>query len=64
MISLVFAFVLASSQLSALTGGESALSKDASARELVESCRAMIPADVEISGRIVLRSRKGIVRAA
>ena len=63
MISLLFAFVLASSQLSALTGDESALSKDASARELVESCRAMIPADVEISGRIVLRSRKGIVRA-
>jgi hypothetical protein len=63
MISLIFAFLLASSQLSALTGGESALPKDASARELVESCRAMIPADVEITGRIILRSRKGIVRA-
>ena len=28
---------------------------------LVESCRTMVPANVELSGRIVLRSRKGFV---
>lgn len=31
-----------------------------SAYELVASCRTMIPADVELNGRIVLRSRRGI----
>lgn len=43
--------------------GESAkpvLSRDASAKELVENCRTMIPRDVELSGRIILRSRRGI----
>ena len=39
------------------------LSTNATPRELVESCRAMIPADVELSGRIVLRNRKGIPQA-
>jgi hypothetical protein len=33
------------------------------ARALVEGCRAMMPADVEASGRIVLRNRKGIVQS-
>ncbi len=32
----------------------------ASARELIEGCRTMIPANVELSGRIVMRNRKGI----
>jgi hypothetical protein len=63
MISPVFAFLLASSQLTLPTRGEAVLSETASAKELVESCRSMIPADVEITGRIILRSRKGIVRA-
>ncbi len=31
-------------------------------RSLVESCRAMVPADVEIEGRIILRNRRGIVQ--
>jgi len=31
--------------------------------QLVESCRAMIPADVELSGRIILRNRRGIPQA-
>ena len=39
------------------------LSTNATPSELVASCRAMIPADVELSGRIVLRSRRGIVKA-
>ena len=39
------------------------LSTNATPRELVASCRSMVPSDVELRGRIVLRSRKGIVRA-
>lgn len=37
-----------------------ALPRDASAKDLVENCRTMIPRDVELSGRIILRSRRGI----
>ena len=36
---------------------------NATAAEVVASCRSMVPADVELSGRIVLRSRRGIVQA-
>lgn len=36
------------------------LSADATARELVESCRDMIPRNVEISGELNLRNRRGI----
>lgn len=39
------------------------LSTNATPRELVMSCRLMIPADVELRGRIVLRNRKGIPQA-
>ena len=39
------------------------LSTNATPRELVMSCRTMIPADVELSGRIILRNRKGIPQA-
>ena len=39
------------------------ISTNATARELVMSCREMIPAKVELSGRIILRNRKGIVQA-
>ena len=39
------------------------LSTNATARELVENCRTMVPANVELSGRIVLRNRKGIPQA-
>ena len=39
------------------------IATNATPRELVASCRAMIPADVELSGRIVLRNRKGISQA-
>ena len=31
--------------------------------ELVASCRSMVPSDAELEGRIILRSRKGIVQA-
>ena len=40
------------------------ISTNATARELVTNCRTMIPANVELSGRIILRNRKGIPRAA
>ena len=39
------------------------LSTNATPRELVMSCRSMIPSDVELDGRIILRNRKGIVRS-
>ena len=34
-----------------------------SATALIENCRAMLPASVELKGRIVLRNRKGIPQA-
>ena len=39
------------------------LSTNATPHELVANCRAMIPANVELSGRIILRNRKGIPQA-
>lgn len=39
------------------------LPEGASAEALVKSCRTMIPANVELSGRIILRNRKGISQA-
>ena len=39
------------------------ISTNATPRELVASCRSMIPAKAEISGRIILRNRKGIPQA-
>ena len=39
------------------------ISTNATARELVMNCRTMIPANVELSGRIILRNRKGIPQA-
>ena len=37
------------------------ISTNATPRELVAECRAMIPANVVLEGRIVMRNRKGIV---
>ena len=39
------------------------ISTNATARELVMNCRTMIPSNVELSGRIILRNRKGIPQA-
>lgn len=39
------------------------LATNATPRELVMSCRTMVPANVELSGRIILRNRKGIAQA-
>lgn len=38
------------------------LATNATPRELVESCRTMIPTDVQLEGRIILRNRRGIVQ--
>jgi len=39
------------------------ISTNATAHELVMNCRSLIPTDVELRGRIVLRNRKGISQA-
>ena len=39
------------------------IATNATPSEIVASCRAMIPANVELSGRIILRNRKGISQA-
>ena len=39
------------------------LSTNATPRELVMNCRSMVPANVELRGRIILRNRKGIPQA-
>jgi hypothetical protein len=36
---------------------------NASAHDLVMNCRTMIPANVELEGRIILRNRKGFVQS-
>ena len=39
------------------------IATNAPAAELVQSCRTMIPADVRLDGRIILRDRKGFSQA-
>ena len=39
------------------------ISTNATAGELVMSCRQMLPAEVELEGRIILRNRKGVPQA-
>lgn len=39
------------------------ISTNAPASDVIASCRTMIPADVELRGRIILRSRRGISQA-
>jgi hypothetical protein len=55
--------LLASALVATNILAEAAIPADATASELVASCRTMIPADVEFSGRIVLRNRRGTVKA-
>ena len=59
------ALMLADAAIAADSAAASApaLAADATAAEMVASCRTMIPADVAIEGRIVLRNRKGIPQA-
>ena len=39
------------------------IATNATPRELVAGCRAMVPPDVELTGRLVLRNRRGVVKA-
>ena len=39
------------------------IATNATPAALVAECRAMVPADVELSGRLVLRNRRGVVKA-
>ena len=39
------------------------ISTNAPAAEVIANCRTMVPSDVELKGRIVLRSRRGIAQA-
>ena len=39
------------------------ISTNAPAAEVVATCRSMVPSDVELTGRIVLRNRRGIAQA-
>ena len=59
MIALVASALLAVANVTE----EAVLTTNATPAELVASCRAMVPADVEISGKIVLRNRRGIPQA-
>ena len=45
------------------TDGDVRCPRGRTPRELVMNCRTMIPANVELSGRIILRNRKGISQA-
>jgi hypothetical protein len=55
-----FASLLVAVSALGTQGEAAALTREASAKELVENCRTMIPDNVELSGRIILRSRRGI----
>lgn len=59
MISLLASVLVATNTVASAA----VLPAEATAEELVRSCRTMIPATAEVEGRIVLRSRKGIVQA-
>ena len=48
----------------ALFGAQTTLVSDsASAKEVVQCCRSMIPSDVTLKGRVILRNRRGISQA-
>ena len=38
------------------------IATNAAPRELVQSARTMIPADVELTGRLIMRNRRGVVQ--
>ena len=61
-MNVLFALILAVSAVCAETVSP-VLARSATAEELVENCRTMIPSSVELAGRIILRSRRGIPMA-
>ena len=42
---------------------ECVLAEDATAAEMVATCRTMLPRDAELAGRIILRNRRGTVQS-
>ncbi len=60
-MSALFASLLLASALTAGPSGP-VVPADAAAADLVESCRTMLPRDLEAKGRLVLRNRRGIVQ--
>lgn len=54
--------VLASLVLAVMQVQKPFLEKDATADQLVEACRTRIPAQAELSGRLLLVNRKGMVK--
>lgn len=59
----LLAFVCANCVCPLRAETESQSAAEPTALSLVETCRLMVPADVEIEGRIILRTRRGIVQA-
>lgn len=55
--------LLASLLLAVLQVPQPFLAKDATAEQLVSACRTRLPATAELSGRLLLVNRKGIVKA-
>lgn len=54
--------LLASFLLAILQVPQPFLAKDATAEQLIEACRTRLPATAELSGRLILVNRKGIVK--
>ena len=63
MMVLFASLLLASSTAAADLSAGSVIPSDATATQLVESCRTMIPRDIELKGRLILRNRRGITQA-
>ena len=57
------ALALMASPEAFLSNGDFVIVDGVSAEDLVKSCRTMIPRNVELTGQIILRSRRGIVQA-
>ena len=62
-MNIIFASAVVATNILFSAAGEAVVAKDASAREVVQTCRKMIPADIELGGRIILRNRRGIKQA-
>lgn len=60
MIAVLASLLLASGVVATNETPKAAFPADVSARELVEGCRTMIPTEIELKGRLVLRNRRGI----
>lgn len=60
MTALLASVLLAATSATTNLVVEAMIPADATATQLVESCRTMIPRDIELKGRLILRNRRGI----